>query len=71
MSELAQLLVDIVTNAGGTLTYPKVKELVPPQDWRRIPSAFKEARANGALDQRVVWDGSVNTHSYFVPTGGA
>ena len=71
MSQLAQLLVTIVTNAGGKLSYPEVRALVPPDQWRRMPQAFKEARANGALDQEILWDGTSNTHNYFVPSGSA
>lgn len=62
MSELANLLVSIVTNAGGQITYPELLAQVPAEDRRNIPRAKKEAKAANALHEQVEFADGVNTH---------
>lgn len=69
MSELAQELVSLVTTAGGSITYPELLAQVSPEKYPRLRPALKEAFKAGALNQKVEWDGTANTHTVFVPEG--
>lgn len=70
MSPMAESILKIVTDAGGKLSFAEVKAQVPPEKWRSIPPAFKEARGAGKLDQIVEQINGAIVHSYYIPSGG-
>jgi len=66
MSELANACISLVRAAGGKLAYRELYTQTAPEMRPRLPSALREARGEGVLDQSVeMVDGAV-VHSYFL-----
>lgn len=64
MDLLIAELVTMVTNAGGSLTYPAILEATPYEKRSKLPQALKQARASNLLTQKVeLVDGKI-VHTY-------
>ena len=67
MDELLELMVDVVSKAGGEMTYEELMAEVPFEHRRSTPQAFKMLKAEGRLSKQIRLVEGKPAHIVYIP----
>lgn len=62
MSEVLQLILNLLAENGNTMTYPALYEAVPFEQRSLLKRALKVGKSQGTVREEVVFADGQNTH---------